>query len=118
MEGRHADPQARGHDAFYAHMQPGSLKVEVGDTVKTGQVIGRLGNTGNSDAAHLHFHIMDGPRPLSSNGLPYRFSGFTSEGTLTNLAEVSAGEKAVVSDELRGSFENELPLDLQVIGFG
>jgi predicted DNA-binding protein with PD1-like motif len=108
----------KGRFAFYAHLQPGSVTVEVGDTVKPGEVLGLLGNSGNSDAPHLHFHIMDGPRPLSSNGLPYRFSGFTSEGTLTNLAEVSAGEKAVVSDKLKGSFENVLPLDLQVIGFG
>jgi hypothetical protein len=108
----------KGRFAFYAHLQPGSIRVKVGDTVKTGQVLGLLGNSGNSDAPHLHFHIMDGPRPLSSNGLPYRFTRFTSAGTLTNLAEISAGQKAVLSDELKGSFENELPLDLQVIGFG
>jgi murein DD-endopeptidase MepM/ murein hydrolase activator NlpD len=86
--------------------------------VKPGEVLALLGNSGNFDAPHLHFHIMDGPRPLSSNGLPYRFTRFTSAGTLTNLAEISAGQKAVLSDELKGSFENELPLDLQVIGFG
>ena len=108
----------KGRFAFYAHLQPGSVRVEVGDTVKPGEVLGLLGNSGNSDAPHLHFHIMDGPWPLLSNGRPHRFSSFTSEGTLTNLAEVSAGEKAVVSDELKGSFEYELPLDLQVIGFG
>ncbi len=108
----------KGRFAFYAHLQPGSVRVETGDTVKPGQVLGLLGNSGNSDAPHLHFHIMDGPRPLSSNGLPYRFSSFTSDGTLTNLAEISAGQKAVVSDKLKGSFEDELPLDLQVIGFG
>jgi murein DD-endopeptidase MepM/ murein hydrolase activator NlpD len=83
----------KGRFAFYAHLQPGSIRVKVGDTVKTGQVLGLLGNSGNSDAPHLHFHIMDGPRPLSSNGLPYRFTRFTSAGTLTNLAEISAGQK-------------------------
>jgi hypothetical protein len=35
----------QGRYAFYAHMQPGSLKVKVGDRVKTGQVLGLLGNT-------------------------------------------------------------------------
>jgi hypothetical protein len=58
----------KGRFAFYAHLQPGSIRVKVGDTVKTGQV-------------------------LSSNGLPYRFTRFTSAGTLTNLAEISAGQK-------------------------
>ena len=108
----------KGRFAFYAHLQPGERQGEGGRHREAGQVLGLLGNSGNSDAPHLHFHIMDGPRPLSSNGLPYRFSSFTSEGTLTNLAEISAGQKAVVSDKLKGSFENELPLDLQVIGFG
>ena len=46
-------------------MQPGSLKVKVGDTVKTGQVLGLLGNSGNTDSPHLHFHVMDGPSPLA-----------------------------------------------------
>ena len=81
----------KGRFAFYAHLQPGSVRVKVGDTVKTGQVLGLLGNSGNSDAPHLHFHIMDGPRPLSSNGLPYRFSSFTSKGARTNLAEIKRG---------------------------
>ena len=64
----------QGRFAFYAHMQPGSVKVKVGDKVATGQVLGLLGNTGNTDTPHLHFHVMDGPSPLLANGLPYAFT--------------------------------------------
>ena len=39
-------------------------------------------------------------------------------GTLTNLAKISAGQKAVVSGRVERLVKNELPLDLQVIGFG
>ena len=53
-----------GRFAFYAHMQPGSVQVKVGDKVNTGQVLGLLGNSGNTDTPHLHFHVMDGPSPL------------------------------------------------------
>lgn len=66
--------------AFSVHMQPGSLRVRVGDRVRAGQVLGLLGNTGNTDAPHLHFHIMDGPSPLQSNGVPFVLSRFTGEG--------------------------------------
>ena len=66
----------RGRHAFYAHLQPGSLKVKVGDHVKRGQVIGLVGNSGNSTEPHLHFHISDGNSPLGSEGVPYGLDGF------------------------------------------
>ncbi len=44
-----------GYSSLYAHM---SVRyVNVGDTVQKGQMIGRVGDTGNSDGAHLHFEI-------------------------------------------------------------
>jgi len=60
--------------SFYAHMIPGSLTVKKGDKVKQAQIIGKLGNSGNSDAPHLHFHLMAGPSILSARGLPCRFT--------------------------------------------
>jgi hypothetical protein len=107
-----------GSFAFFAHLQPGSLRVGVGDRVTKGQVIGLLGNTGNSDAPHLHFHVMDGPLPLGSNGLPYRFESFTSEGTsVTDGEALLAGETLELSPVLAGDHVDQLPLDNQVVGF-
>lgn len=60
-----------GRYALYAHLQPGSLRVKVGDHVKRGQVIALLGNSGNSTEPHVHFQIADGPTFLSSEGIPY-----------------------------------------------
>jgi hypothetical protein len=61
-----------GNYAFYAHLKPGSIRVKKGDRVTRGQVVGLVGNTGNSTEPHLHFHISDGNSPLGSEGLPYR----------------------------------------------
>ena len=60
-----------GRYAFYAHLQPGSIRVTVGDRVKRGQVLGLVGNSGNSTEPHLHFHVSDSPSPLGAEGLPY-----------------------------------------------
>ena len=47
---------ANGYDTLYAHMQSG-LKVKNGTNVKEGQVIGIMGNSGNSYGTHLHFEV-------------------------------------------------------------
>ena len=64
-----------GRFAFYAHLQPGSLRVKTGDRVKRGQVVGLVGNSGNSTEPHLHFHVSDGVSPLGSEGLPFAVDG-------------------------------------------
>ena len=80
-----------GHYAFYAHLQPGNaMGVEVGQVLKKGEVIALLGNTGNTDSPHLHFHIMDSPSPLGSNGLPFVFDSFEYAGRITSQAEMIA----------------------------
>lgn len=108
-----------GRYAFYAHLQPGSVRVEVGQRVRPGDVLGLLGNSGNSNAPHLHFQLMDGPSPLGSEGIPYRFSSFTAEGTLANFPRFFVlGDKARLTKAPRGPRRAELPLNLQVVDFG
>lgn len=73
----------------------------------------------NSNAPHLHFQLMDGPTPLGSEGLPFRFSAFTAEGTLTNFPQFFVlGAKAKLAGAPLGHKRAELPLNLQVIDFG
>jgi murein DD-endopeptidase MepM/ murein hydrolase activator NlpD len=43
-----------GFTTGYAHLQNGSLYVQLGQTVVTGQLIGRIGTTGGSTGCHLH----------------------------------------------------------------
>jgi hypothetical protein len=65
-----------GRYAFYAHLKPGSLRVQLGERVLRGTVIGLVGNSGNSTEPHLHFHLSDGNSPLGSEGLPYAYDVF------------------------------------------
>src|SRR6202012_5688052 len=106
-----------GHFAFYAHLQPGTVRVKVGQKVQVGQTLGLLGNSGNTDAPHLHFHVMDSPYPLLANGMPYRFKEFTVDGEVTNAGEMEAGAGAKIVPDGDGIRHAELPLNNQVIDF-
>ena len=48
---------ADGTYFFYAHMTAVADGIKVGTKVKAGQVLGTIGNTGNSGANHLHFEV-------------------------------------------------------------
>ncbi|TDD33246.1 M23 family metallopeptidase [Actinomadura sp. KC06] len=67
--------------AVFAHLRHGSVRVRKGDRVQAGDVLGEVGNSGNSSEPHLHFHLMDRPRPLAAAGLPFAFR-YESDGEL------------------------------------
>lgn len=111
-----------GHYAFYAHLQPGNpLGVQVGQQLKRGEVIGKLGNSGNSDAPHLHFHIMDSPLPLGSTGLPFLIDSFELAGRIASQAALDAayeqGGPWVLDTANAGQRSNESPLVLDVMSY-
>jgi murein DD-endopeptidase MepM/ murein hydrolase activator NlpD len=64
-----------GEYSVYAHLQPASVRVKVGDAVRVGEVVGLVGTSGNSTEPHLHFHVCNGPEPLLCAGIPIRFEG-------------------------------------------
>ena len=62
--------------SVYAHLKPGSVPVRAGERVTSGQTIGRLGSSGNSTEAHLHFQVCDKPAAVSCAGIVPTFVGF------------------------------------------
>jgi diadenosine tetraphosphate (Ap4A) HIT family hydrolase len=58
------------------------VKVKKGDRVRRGQLLARIGDSGNSNAPHLHFHVSDGPT-FDTEGLPFVFEGFDLLGKTT-----------------------------------
>jgi hypothetical protein len=111
---------ALGRDRFamYAHLRPGSIRVGVGDHVRAGEVLARLGNSGNTDLPHLHFQIMDSASPLGSEGLPFVLPRFSSPGSIPPIDQIDPTRPIPIGAELRGHFRDVLPLDRQVMSFG
>jgi hypothetical protein len=113
----------KGRYALYAHFQPGSIRVKVGDRVERGQVLGLVGNSGNSDAPHLHFHVMDGPSPLASNGVPYVIDQFAVTGRVVSTSdlndELKKAEEPVTVERVDGAGQqrNTLPADRAIVTF-
>ncbi len=98
-----------GNYALYAHFQPGSIRVQEGDRVRRGDVLALVGNSGNTVAPHLHFHVMNGPLSLASNGLPYVVDSFT-------LTSRTAGTDAFDEAEAEGTPLEVTPVDPVDVG--
>jgi Peptidase family M23 len=110
-----------GRFAFYAHLQKNSVRVKPGDQVKKGTVLGKLGNTGNTSAPHLHIHIMNRPSPMASDGLPYLIDAFDFAGQVDFAAFEAApglagdwGKGRIAKPEPR---KREFPLNVNIINF-
>lgn len=107
--------------AHYAHLIPGSLKVKLGESVRQGQSIALLGNSGSSDCPHLHFHLESAHKlALGGEGLPYHFDAF-EELTLFTMEEynTSFAENRMIVPKPLSQIErrNELPIGNGIIEF-
>ncbi len=62
--------------AALVHLQNGSVSVQAGQRVSRGDVVGRVGHSGNSFMPHLHFQLMDSDDMATANGLPCAFERY------------------------------------------
>jgi Peptidase family M23 len=109
----------RGRFAFYEHMKRGSIAVKAGDRVRSGQMIGRLGNSGSSSIGpHLHFHVSDANSPLAAEGLPFVFERFDHLGAFASIDALIRGERWLADPDGAVSVRNlERPSANSVIRF-
>jgi hypothetical protein len=96
--------------ASYLHLAPGSPTVKVGDKVTRGQVIGRLGNSGNSSEAHLHFQLQRTPALFPGDNVPFEIDALIYLGSVDVTHGFTPGPNA-------GERTNQLPLALTVVAF-
>ncbi|TWB44498.1 M23 family metallopeptidase [Nitrospirillum pindoramense] len=105
-----------GAYAAYAHLIPGSIPVRPGQAVHQGQVLGRLGNSGQSDAPHLHFQMGDRGHIAAADGLPFVFDAFALLGVVADTAAADAGG-AWTPSQAPQPRHGQLPAENAVIGF-
>jgi murein DD-endopeptidase MepM/ murein hydrolase activator NlpD len=60
-----------GQYAHYGHLQPGSVRVKIGERVRSGDVLARIGVSGDPNVPHLHFEVTTSAKPLAGEGIPY-----------------------------------------------
>lgn len=101
--------------ATYAHLRKGSVKVKAGDRVHRGDLLGQLGQSGNSAAPHLHFQISTAATFQGSEGTPYVFESFDFLGPESEAQLFGNGDawKAAKVEHRRA----QLPLNDVVIQF-
>lgn len=67
LAGNHVNLKCGEFEVLLGHLQPGSVRVAVGERVDTGDLIGFVGNSGNTDEPHLHISAQrraDGQAPV------------------------------------------------------
>lgn len=81
-----------GEYSFLAHFKQGSVKVETGERVESGTLLGQCGNSGNTTEAHIHYHLQNTPRFNDGDGLPIQFENYTADGKRVERGEPTKGQ--------------------------
>ena len=110
-----------GRYVAYGHLKPGTIPASIrqGTPLTTGELIGRLGNSGNSDAPHLHFQVMDGPSFLDATGLPFVFDSQLLEGRVSQnaVADLAGGAPVPIDRTGAGLRRDQMPAGNGVFGY-
>lgn len=62
-----------GNYTLYGHLYQNSITVKAGDSIEQGQVIGKMGSSGNSTGTHLHFEVREGQNSSSVTTDPLNY---------------------------------------------
>ncbi|MBC9034551.1 M23 family metallopeptidase [Sphingomonas sp. JC676] len=103
--------------AHYAHLRKDSVTVKVGDHVRRGAVIGRLGQSGAAGAPHLHFHVSNRMTFEESEGLPYLIDSFSLLGKSAIEQTFDPSVPVALSAPAPAGRRGDMPVDQDVVRF-
>lgn len=78
--------------SFFAHLKQNSIRVNIGQKIKSGDTIGECGNSGTSTGPHLHYDLKNSPSWRFGASLPAQFSNYYANGKLVNRGEPVQGQ--------------------------
>lgn len=78
--------------SMLAHLKNGSTVFNKGDLVVAGDIIGFVGNTGNSTEPHLHYHLQNTSKWKNGEGLPAQFQQYIANGQFIQRGEPIRGQ--------------------------
>lgn len=81
-----------GEYSLLGHLENGSVRVKVGESVSAGQLLARTGNSGMSTEPHVHYHLMDHSDWRKAQGLPAQLQAFSRNGQMVDRAEPRRGD--------------------------
>lgn len=84
--------EPNGPFVLLAHLQRGSVRVQPGQAVASGTVLGRCGNSGNSTEPHVHLQVTDSTDWTTAQGLPFAFRRSDGSTWLPAGGQLATGE--------------------------
>jgi hypothetical protein len=97
--------------ATYCHLQPGSVRVKAGDHVRRGQVLAKIGDSGDAREPHVHFQVQTSASPLAGEGVPYLIDHYrvkSADGAWQTAAhELPLGKMLVDFGGVQGASSNK-----------
>ena len=82
-----------GSSSSSATCNPAPSPSRSATVVAAGQLLGLVGNSGNSSEPHVHLHLQDSPRPWFGEGIPFHFHGYRHDGRLVERGMPRGGRE-------------------------
>ena len=81
-----------GEYSFLSHFIPGTLRVQVGQMVQTGDVLGHCGQSGHASEPLLHFRVQDHQDFFQAVSLPVVFTAIAVDDDIKQTAYLQMGQ--------------------------